>query len=84
MAQSVEPWTSAQVMISQLVGSSTASGSVLIAQSLEPALDSVSVSLCLSPTHALSLSLSLKYNFFLKKIFIKSGVVEMREREGEL
>ena len=44
-AQSVERPTSAQVMISQLVSSSPASGSVLPAQSLEPVLDSVSPSL---------------------------------------
>ena len=37
--------TSAQVMISQLVSSSPELGSVLMAQSLEPALDSVSPSL---------------------------------------
>ena len=46
---------------SQFVGSSPSSNSVLIAQNLEPALDSVSPSLspCPSLTHALSLSLSL-------------------------
>ena len=59
MAQSVKGPTSAQVMISQLMGSSLTSGSVLTAQSLEPASDSVSVSLCPSPTHVYSLSLSL-------------------------
>ena len=42
MAQSVERWTSAQVMISQCVSSSPESVSVLTAQSLEPPLDSVS------------------------------------------
>ena len=42
VAQSVERPASAQVMISQFVGSSPASGSVLMAQSLEPASDSVS------------------------------------------
>ena len=45
VAQSVERLTSAQVMISRSVGSSPASGSVLIAQSLEPVSDSVSPSL---------------------------------------
>ena len=45
VAQSVERLTSAQVMISQSVGSSPVSGSVLTAQSLEPASDSVSSSL---------------------------------------
>ena len=47
--------TSAQVMISRFVSSSTTSGSVLTAQSLVPALDSVSPSLCPFPAHALSL-----------------------------
>ena len=45
VAQSVERPTSAQVMISWSVGSSPASGSVLMAQSLEPVSDSVSPSL---------------------------------------
>ena len=60
VAQSVKHLTLAQVMISQFVGSSPVSGSVLTAQSLEPALDSVSPSLCPSPTHALSLSFKNK------------------------
>ena len=59
VAQSVERPTSAQVMISQFMSSSPASGSVLTAQSLESALDSVSPSLCPFPAHALSLSLSI-------------------------
>ena len=45
VAQSVERPTAAQVMISRSVSSSPASGSVLTAQSLEPASDSVSPSL---------------------------------------
>ena len=49
MAQSVEHLTSAQVMISQSVSSSPASGSVLTAQSLEPASDSVSPSFSAPP-----------------------------------
>ena len=66
VAQPVKRPTSAQVTISQFMGLSPASGSVLIAQSLEPALDSVSslslsLSLCLSPAHALSLSLTNKH-----------------------
>ena len=62
MAQSVERPTLAQVMISRSVGSSPTSGSVLTAQSLEPASDSVSASLSAPPllVHALSLSLSQK------------------------
>ena len=56
VAQSVKLPILAQVMISQLVSSSPKSGSVLTAQSLEPALDSVSPSLCPSPACSLSLS----------------------------
>ena len=65
MAQLVERLTSAQVMILQSVSSSPASGSVLTAQSLEPASDSVSPPLSAPPLLtlrlSLSLSLSLKY-----------------------
>ena len=46
VAQSVKRPTSAQVMILRFVGSSPALGSVLTAQSLEPASDCVSLSLC--------------------------------------
>ena len=59
VAQSVERPASAQVMISQFVGSSPASDSVLTAQSLEPASDSVSPSLSAPPWLVLSLSPSL-------------------------
>ena len=61
--------TSAQVMISQLVGSNPASGSVLTSQRLEPASDSVSPSLSLPLPHSCSVSLSkIKKHFkkFLK------------------
>ena len=58
MAQSVESPALAEVMILQSVSSSPTSGSVLTAQSLEPASDSVSLSLCPSHTHDLSLSVS--------------------------
>ena len=59
MVQSVKHPTLAQVMISRLTGLSPMSGSVLTAQSLEPASDSVSASLSLSsPAHALSHSLA--------------------------
>ena len=54
VAQSVERLTSAQVMISQFVGSSLGSGSVLTAWSLEPASDSVSPSLSAPPAVSLS------------------------------
>ena len=52
--------TSAQVTISQFVGSGPASGAVQTAQSLDPASDSVSASLSVPPLLALCLSLSLK------------------------
>ena len=74
MAQSVKCPTSTQVMISPFVSLSPASSSVLPAQSLEPASDSVSLSLL--PTHppphppALWHSLSLK-NKHLKIFLIK-------------
>ena len=58
VAQSVERPTLAQVVILRPVSSSPASGSGLTAQSLKPASDSVSLSLCPSPAHALSLSVS--------------------------
>ena len=58
MAQSVELLTLAQVMTSLFVSSSPTSGSVLTAQSLEPAVDSVSPSLSLcSPPLMLTVSL---------------------------
>ena len=59
VAQSVKGLTSAQVVISQSVSSSPASGSVRTARSLEPASDSVSPSLFVPPLLALSLSLSI-------------------------
>ena len=59
VAQLVERLTtSAQVMISQLVGSSPALGFMLTAQSLDPALDSVSPSL--SAPNSLAFCLSQK------------------------
>ena len=56
VAQSVERPTSAQVMISQFVGSSPTSGSVVTAWSLEPGACfgfCVSLSLCPSPVRSL-------------------------------
>ena len=58
-AQSVKRPTSAQVMISWLVSSSPASGSVLTAQSLEPASGSVSPPSLPLP-HSCSVSLENK------------------------
>ena len=59
MAPSVERPTSAQVMISRFMSLSPASGSVMTAQSLEPALDSVSPSLSAPPLLTLCVSLSV-------------------------
>ena len=56
VAQSVERPTSAQIMISRFLSSSPASGSVLTAQSLEPAWDSVSPLLSDPPLLMLCLS----------------------------
>ena len=75
MAQSVEHLTSAQVMISLLMGSSPASGSVLTGRSLEPASDAVSPSLCAPPPLTLCLSLALSS---LKKKHYKKKKVEGR------
>ena len=68
VVQSIKHPTSVQVMISRFMSLSPKSGSVLIAQSLELASDSVSPSpsarlllmLCLCLSLSLSLSLSLK------------------------
>ena len=60
VAQWVKRPTSAQVTISRSVNSSPASGSGLMAQSLEPASDSVSPSLSAPPSFILCLSLSQK------------------------
>ena len=49
VAQLVNCLTSAQVMISEFVGSNPTSGSALTSQSLEPASDSVSLSLSVLP-----------------------------------
>ena len=67
MAQAIKRPTSAQVMISQLMGSNPMLSSVLTAQSLEPASNPVSPSLSASPP--LTLSLKNKHNFFYFGIF---------------
>ena len=67
VAQSVERLTLAQAMISQLVGWSPTSGSVLTAQNLESPSDSVSPSLS-APPPSCSVSLSFKKN--LNKLLI--------------
>ena len=60
VAQSVERLTLAQAMVSRFVSSSPVLGSVLTAQCLEPALDSVSPSLSAPPLLTLCLSLKNK------------------------
>ena len=67
MARLVKHPTLSQVVISWLVGSNPTSGSVLTAQSLEPALDSVSPSLSAPPLLMLSLSLSLSLSLKMNK-----------------
>ena len=64
VAQSVKRLTSAQVMILQLVSSSPMSGSVLTAQRLEPALDSVSLSLSVPAPFILSVTQNKWMNIF--------------------
>ena len=59
MTQSVERPTPTQVLISWFVGSSSASGPVLTAQSLAPASDSVSPSLSAHPQLVLCMSVCL-------------------------
>ena len=59
VAQSVKRLTSARVTISQCVSLSSASGSVLTAQSPEPASDSVSPTLSAPPLVTLCISLPL-------------------------
>ena len=71
VAQSVKRPTSAQVMIFWFVGSSSASGSVLTARSLDPTSDSVSPSLSAPPLLVLCLSLSL--SLINKNIFKRGG-----------
>ena len=61
MAQWVKQLTSAQVMISWFVHSSPVSVSMLTAQSLKLALDSVSPSLSAPPPLTFCLSLKNKY-----------------------
>ena len=78
VAPSVKRPTSAQVMISRSVGSSPVWGSVLTAQSLEPASDSVSPSLSAPPLLILCLSFSQKYTWNIKQSLLPSilaGVV---------
>ena len=74
MAQLVKHPTLAQVMISWCMSSSPALGSVLTAQSLEPASDSVSTSLSAPPPLMLCLSLKNKQTLKIKKKKIKAAL----------
>ena len=70
VAQSVGHLTSVQVMMSQFMGSSPTSGSMLTAQSLEPDSDSVFPSLSAPSLLMLCFCLSeidIKHFFFQKK-----------------
>ena len=69
-------------MISWFVSLSPTSGSVLTAQGLETALDSLSSSLCPFPAHALSLSLKNE-STLKKKIFFNVSLF-LRERGSEI
>ena len=70
MVQSVKRLTLAQVMISRVGGSSPASGSMLTAQSLEPASSSASPSPSAPPVLMLCLCLSIinKHKKFKEKL----------------
>ena len=80
VAHSIKHPASAQVVISRFVGSSPASGSVLTARSLEPALDSASPSLSAPAPLVLALSLSLpqkEINIKKKNLFLKVGGLDV-------
>ena len=89
LAQSVKWTTSARVTISWFVGLNPTSGSGLIAQNLEPALDSMLPSLCPSAAHALCLSkINIKKykereTHFLKLYLLIFERERERERVGE-
>ena len=70
MAQSVERLTLAQVVISRFMSLSPVSGSVLTAQSLVPASESVSSSFSIPPLFVLSLCLSKMNIQKFKKIYL--------------
>ena len=76
VAQSVKHPTSAQVMILRFMSSSLGLGSVLTAQRLEPASDSVSPSLSAPPLLALSLPLSLSVFLFAPSLGIQPSFCE--------
>ena len=88
VAHSIKCLALAWVMISQLMSSSPALGSVLTTQSLEPALGSMSPSLSVPPLLTLSLSLRNKdcnVSLFLPKIKIKKIKNKLKkERKGRL
>ena len=80
VSQSLKYPTSAQVMISGLVSSSPAWSSVLTAQSMEPASDSVSPSLSAPPPLMLYLSPSQKHF----KNFLEDREKRIRKREHSI
>ena len=73
VAQSVNLPTLVQVMISRFMSSSPIWGSVLTAHSLQPASGSVFPALSAPPLLTLSLSLKMKYT--LKKMFFKEKLI---------
>ena len=82
MAQSVRRLTLSLFMISRFVSPSPASGSVLTAQSLEPASDSVSPSLSVPLPLTLCLSLSKIKVKKKKKRPSTSGTQGRQRRQG--
>ena len=68
MARLIKHLTSAQIIVLQSMSSSHTSGSVLTAQSLEPASDSVSLSVSAPFTLELCLPLSLSKINNIKKL----------------
>ena len=80
VAQSLKWPTLAQVMISPFMSSSPTSGSVLTAQSLEPALESVSPSLSVPSLLNLCLSVSQKWINVKKTIKIRKRTAASRRQ----
>ena len=79
MAQSVKHPTSVQVLISWFLSSSPKSGSVLTAQSLETASDSVFPSFSAPSLLAFSLSLLLSQKINIKKKILVLDIINSRE-----
>ena len=73
LAQMVKYLTSAQVMISWFAGLSPMSGSVLTAQSLESAFDSVSLPLPLPHLHSVKNNIKKNNNNRKEKVVVESS-----------